>query len=241
MLRTVEATRYVTPLREGGSLPGIVEAEDLGTYVMKFRGAGQGLKALVAEVIVAELGRVIGLNIPELVVIELDPAIGAREPDPEVQDLLQASAGTNLGVDFLPGSLGYDGISWQPDPQTAARVLWLDAFTVNVDRSWRNPNLLVWHRRLWCIDHGAALTFQHAWPDPSVTSARPYDFGDHVLGAFTNHLREADADIGRLIDKAAIEDAVATVPDGWLTEPDDGAKYVEHLTGRLEARNWVPR
>jgi len=239
-LETVRVTRYVTPLREGGSLPGIVEADDLGTYVCKFRGAGQGLRVLVAEVIVAGLARALEIPTPAQVVLDLDPEIARYEADEEVQDLLNASAGLNLGIDFLAGAFGYDA-AYEPDPDLAGRILWLDALIANVDRSWRNPNLLVWHRRLWCIDHGAALTFQHAWPDPSVTAARPYDFGDHVLGAFADHLRDVDAEVGPLIDKAAIEDAVAAVPDGWLLEPDDGAKYVEHLTGRLEARIWAPR
>jgi hypothetical protein len=149
VLESTTALRYVTPLREGGSLPGIVEAEDFGTYVVKFRGAGQGPKVLVAEVIVGELARRLGIPVPELKTIEFDEAIGLREPDPEVQDLLVASAGLNLAVDFLPGSLGYDGSSFRPDADLAARILWLDALVANVDRTWRNPNLLVWHRRLW--------------------------------------------------------------------------------------------
>ena len=157
MLESTSVIRYVTPLREVGSLPGLVEADDLGTYVVKFHGAGQGPNVLVAEVIVGELARRLGIRVPELKTIELDEAIGRREPDPEVQQLLVASAGTNLAVDFLPGSLGYDGTSFRPDPQVAARILWLDALVANVDRSWRNPNLLVWHATLWAIDHGAVL------------------------------------------------------------------------------------
>ena len=147
MLREVTGTRYVTPLREGGSLPGLVEADDDGLYVVKFRGAGQGSAALVAEVVVGELGRRIGVRVPELVVLDLDPEIARREPDEEVQELLRASTGANLGMDFLPGSVGYDGMGWQPPVEDAARVFWLDAFTANIDRTWTNPNLLVWHRR----------------------------------------------------------------------------------------------
>ena len=156
MLEHVQAIRYVTPLREGGSLPGIVEADDDGTYVLKLRGAGQGVKVLVAEVIVGEIGKAIGLRVPEMRAVTLDARIAKYEADEEVQDLLTASIGLNLGVDFLPGSFGYDG-SRPPSPQEAARVLWLDAFTANVDRTWTNPNLLVWHGQTWAIDHGAAL------------------------------------------------------------------------------------
>jgi hypothetical protein len=167
VIRTVAATRYVAPLREGGSLPGLVEADDLGTYVCKFRGAGQGLKVLVAEVVVGELARRLGIATPELVAVELDRVIGTYEADEEVQDLLSASIGLNLGVDFLPGSFGYDA-AYSPDPEVAASILWLDALTANVDRSWRNPNLLVWHGDLWAIDHGASLYFHHGWPGARV-------------------------------------------------------------------------
>ena len=163
MIPTVAVTRYVTPLREGGSLPGIVEADDLGTYVCKFRGAGQGVRVLVAEVIVGELARRIGLRTPRLVALDLDPEIARYEADEEVQDLLNASAGLNLGIDFLPGAFGYDGDLAARDADVAAQVLWLDAFCANVDRTWRNPNLLLWHGDLWVIDHGAALYFHHAW------------------------------------------------------------------------------
>src|SRR5215212_8629366 len=153
VLRQVTATRYVTPLREGGSLPGIVEADDLGTYVVKFRGAGQGPKVLVAEVIVGELARRLGLQVPDLCAIELDATIAKYEADEEVQDLLTASIGLNLGIDFLPRAFGFDS-NTAIDPETGASILWLDAFVANVDRSWRNPNLLVWHGDVWCIDHG---------------------------------------------------------------------------------------
>jgi hypothetical protein len=172
VLRQITATRYVTPLREGGSLPGIVEADDLGTYVLKFRGAGQGLKVLVAEVLVGELARALGLNVPRLAVVDLQAPIAKYEADEEVQDLLTASLGLNLGIDFLPGSFGYDG-SRPPDPQTAAEILWLDAFTANVDRTWSNPNLLVWHRRPWLIDHGAALYFHRGPVEARDPSASP--------------------------------------------------------------------
>jgi hypothetical protein len=178
VLPLITATRYVTPLKEGGSLPGIVEASDDGTYVMKFRGAGQGLKVLVAEVVVAGLARAIDVPVPDLAVVSLDARIAKYEADEEVQDLLTASVGTNLGVDFLPGALGYDG-SRPPSADLAERVIWLDALTANVDRTWSNPNLLVWHRQTYAIDHGAALYFHHSWPSrppsPERFASQRYD------------------------------------------------------------------
>ena len=186
MLRTVTAIRYVAPLREGGSLPAIVEADDFGTYVLKFRGAGQGRKALVAELVAGELARALGLSVPEVVLVELDPELGRTEPDPEIQDLIRASGSLNLALDYLPGSLGFDPIVNPPDPALAANILWFDALVQNVDRSSRNTNLLVWHERLWLIDHGAALYFHHNWPGgdgPSLeaVSQRPFAAArDHV-------------------------------------------------------------
>jgi hypothetical protein len=254
VLPLVHAIRYVTPLREGGSLPGIVEADDLGTYVTKFRGAGQGPKVLVAEVIVGELGRRLGLNVPDLVRVELDPVIGRSEPDEEVQDLLQASGGLNLGLDFLPGSVGFDPVAWRPDPDTAARVLWLDAFTSNVDRSWRNPNLLVWHDRLWLIDHGASLWFHHAWQAAKAAATRPYDASDHALApTAAGHVQDADKALAPRITTELLTEVTGLVPDDWLTpneseialgldSPDAlrGA-YVTHLLDRLANRPaWLP-
>ena len=251
MIPTVTATRYVAPLREGGSLPGIVEADDLGTYVCKFRGAGQGLKVLVAEVVVGELARRLGLNTPALAAVQLDPVIGRYEADEEVQDLLTASVGLNLGVDFLPGSFGFDS-GYRPDPEVAARILWLDAFVANVDRSWRNPNLLVWHQQLWCIDHGAALYFHHGW-QAGVTSAdrfarQPYDTSDHVLAAFRAGVPEADAALAPLVTGDLLREVVAEVPEEWL-EPVPGCAdaarlreaYVGFLLARISgARAWLP-
>ena len=250
-LRTVAATRYVAPLREGGSLPGLVEAEDLGTYVCKFRGAGQGLKVLVAEVVVGELARRLGIATPELVGIELDGVIGRYEADQEVQDLLSASIGLNLGVDFLPGSFGYDA-GYTPDPEVAASVLWLDALTANVDRSWRNPNLLVWHGRLWAIDHGACLYFHHAWAGgvgPAERFARqPYDASDHVLAAYRGGLPAVDAALAPQVTPALLEEVVGAVPEEWL-EPAPGAEtpdelraaYVAFLLARVGGeRSWLP-
>ncbi|HEX2361127.1 MAG TPA: HipA family kinase [Jiangellaceae bacterium] len=240
VLRRVRATRYIEPLREGGSLPGLVEADDLGTYVVKFTGAGQGPKALVSEVIVGELGRRLGIRIPELVLVEMDPAIGRREADAEVQQLLLASPGTNLGIDFLPGSIGYDGISWRPAREVAARVLWLDALTVNVDRSWRNPNLLVWHGALWAIDHGAALLFQHTWPGTGEFAARRYPLVDHALSTFARSVSAIADELAALTTDALLEEVVAMVPAEWLPATDRAA-YVEYLSTRARAGDrWLP-
>jgi hypothetical protein len=250
-IRTVAATRYVAPLREGGSLPGIVEADDLGTYVCKFRGAGQGLKVLVAEVVVGELARALGIRTPELVAVDLEAAIGKYEADEEVQDLLTASIGLNLGVDFLPGSFGFDG-GCTPDPTVAASVLWLDALTANVDRSWRNPNLLVWHRDLWAIDHGASLYFHHGWSGGIGSSerfaAQPYDASDHVLIAHRGGVAAADSALAALVTRDLLGDVLAQVPDEWL-EPVPGAEtpaelraaYVDFLLARVGgSRSWLP-
>ncbi|MDQ1487599.1 MAG: hypothetical protein QOJ23_113 [Actinomycetota bacterium] len=250
MLPRVLATRYVSPLREGGSLPGLVEADDLGTYVMKFTGAGQGRKALVAEVIVGELGRRLGLRIPEMAAIELDAAIGHYEADQEVQDLLTASVGLNLGIDFLPGAFGFDGVAHPADPGEAARILWFDAFVANIDRTWRNPNLLVWHRQLWCIDHGAALYFHHAWErtSPERFAAQPFDARNHMLIRHAAGVPDADAALAGRITAELLNDVVGQVPQEWL-EPAPGrdkpdevrASYVDHLLARLAPpRPWLP-
>lgn len=251
MIPTVSATRYVAPLREGGSLPGIVEADDLGTYVCKFRGAGQGLRVLVAEVIVGELARRLGIRTPELVGVWLDAAIGKYEADEEVQDLLAASVGLNLGVDFLPGSFGFDS-GCSPDPQAAARVVWLDALTANVDRSWRNPNLLVWHQELWAIDHGACLYFHHSWSggigSPERFARQRYDATEHVLAAYLPGVPEADAALAPLVTRGLLREVVEQVPEEWLEVPPgaDGVEavresYVEFLLARVSGeRSWLP-
>lgn len=254
MIPTVPVTRYVTPLREGGSLPGIVEAADLGTYVCKFRGAGQGVRVLVAETIVAELARRIGLRTPRLVALDLGAEIARYEADEEVQDLLRASIGLNLGVDFLPGSFGYDG-EVPTGSDVAALVLWLDAFCANVDRSWRNPNLLVWHGDLWVIDHGASLYFHHAWPGGSLTkegaaerfAAQPWDLSDHVLERYADALPAADEAVRERLSAEDLPEVLSLVPDAWL-EPVPGAEtpdavraaYVSFLTARLATRQWLP-
>ncbi len=250
MIPTVDVLRYVTPLREGGSLPGIVEGDDLGTYVCKFRGAGQGVRVLVAEVIASELAARIGLRTPRLVALDLDPAIARYEADEEVQDLLNASLGLNLGVDFLPGAFGYDGEVVTGEGE-AARVLWLDAFTANVDRSWKNPNLLVWHGELWVIDHGASLYFHHGWSggltDAERFARQPWDLSDHVLRDRVGELAETDSQISAALDSSVFPEVLAQVPDEWL-EPVPGAEtpdavraaYVAFLTARLGTRQWLP-
>jgi hypothetical protein len=252
MISRSVATRYVAPLREGGSLPGIVEAEDLGTYVMKFQGAGQGKKALVAEVIVGELARHLDLRVPEMKALELSAEIGRYEADEEVQDLLTASIGLNLGIDFLPGSFGFDGRAFKPPPEEAARILWLDALTVNIDRSWRNPNLLVWHRKMWCIDHGAALYFHHNWEaaSPERFAVRPFDYDDHILKDVARNAGPGVyAALAKQITDEVLRGVLDLVPDEWL-EPAPGREkpdavrdlYLEFLRARLAgAAEWLPR
>jgi hypothetical protein len=238
-VRTVTATRYVTPLREGGSMPGLVEADDDGLYVLKFRAAGQGVKALVAEVVAGETGRALGLPVPELVLVELDPEIGRAEPDPEIQHLLRGSPGTNLGMDFLPGALSFGaGAAAEPgpDPALAADVVWFDALVTNVDRTPRNPNLLRWHGRLWLIDHGAALYAHHGASDPVEQAERPFAaIRDHVLLPAAGSILEADARLAGRLDAAGLEAIVAAIPDAWLgEEPDAGRRaQVEYLRRRL--------
>ncbi|GFH34841.1 HipA family kinase [Streptomyces pacificus] len=218
MLEEVVATRYVTPLREGGSLPGIVEADDLGTYVMKFTGAGQGRKTLVAEVVCGQLGRRLGLRVPELVRMQLDPVIGLSEPDQEVQELLKASGGLNLGMDFLPGSIGFDPLAYAVDPEEAGRVVWFDALINNVDRSWRNPNMLVWHGGLWLIDHGATMIWHHNWPGAEASAERPYDASDHALAPFRPDVAGAAAALAPLVTRELLSEVTADVPDEWLVD-----------------------
>src|SRR3954464_14493231 len=203
-VRTVSATRYVTPLREGGSLPGLVEADDDGLYVVKFRGAGQGPGALVAEVVAGELARALGLPVPELVQVALDPQIGVAEPDPEIQDLLVASAGLNLGVDFLPGALGFNPASAVADPDFCANVVWFDGLVMNLDRTPRNPNLLTWHGRTWLIDHGAALYPQHSPAGLAASARDPFKLiAEHVLLARASSIAAADERLAPVAADAA--------------------------------------
>jgi hypothetical protein len=243
-MRRVTATRYVTPLREGGSLPAIFEADDSGLYVVKFRHAGQGPKTLVAEVIAAEVARAAGLRVPELVAVEVDPALGRNEPDAEIRDLLKASAGLNLGLDYLPGSISFDPVAGPtPTAEEASAVVWFDAFVTNVDRTPRNVNLLTWHRQLWLIDHGAALYFQHAWDGREDRSRMPFPLvRDHVLLPLASQLAEANERLAPRLADGAIQTAVGEVPDEFLA-PDDRfaspaearAAYAGHLERRLAA------
>jgi hypothetical protein len=234
-LRPVAATRYVTPLREGGSLPAVVEADDDGLYVVKFRGAGQGRRALVAEVVAGELGRALGFAVPELVVVELDPVIGRAEPDAEIQDLLLASAGANLGVDFLPGALPFRPPAGPaPAPELAAGIVWLDALVTNVDRTAQNTNLLHWHGRLWLIDHGAALYFHHGTADPREHARRPFEaIAEHVLLPYAGSIAEADERLAPLVTEELLEDIAAAIPVAWL-DGDDPRAYVDYLATRVE-------
>jgi len=247
-LPRVAAIRYVTPLREGGSLPAIMEADDLGTYVVKFRGAGQGPKALAAEVISGRLARGLGLAVPDLVTVDLNPALAPGEPDQEIQDLLRASAGLNLGVDFLPGALDFDAARPVVDGGLAGRILWFDALVSNADRSWRNPNMLLWHEVLYLIDHGATLTFQHRWESAEAARTRPYEAGEHALIGCQPRVDEADRDLAGLVTPGLVAEAVAAVPDAWL-RPEPGFEsaqalrraYAEQILGRLAARSsWLP-
>jgi len=250
-LPLVRVTRYVTPLREGGSLPGIVEGDDLGTWVCKFHGAGQGSRVLVAEVIVAGLARALEIPTPEQSVLDLDPAIARYEADEEVQDLLNASAGLNLGIDFLPGAFGLDA-STAVEADLGGRILWLDAFTANVDRSWRNPNMLVWNGNVYAIDHGASLYFHHSWPGgpgtPERFAAQPFDISEHILSGTADRARAQDAALGERLDDAVLRSIVADVPDAWLDAYDwaEGPeqvreRYVTFLRARLDGgRPWLP-
>jgi hypothetical protein len=247
-IRTVEATRYVTPLREGGSLPAIVEASDCGLYVLKFRGAGQGPLALVAELVAGEIGRALGLNVPELVLIEVDAALGRNEEDPEIRDLLRASVGINLGLDYLPGSATFDAASDRVEADLASSVAWFDAFVTNVDRTPRNSNLLWWHKSLYLIDHGAALYFHHNWQSlAAMAGSRFPAIRDHVLLRWADRLEEADRRLRPCLDEALFARVVEQIPDDWLlplpgtSNPDDlspedrRAGYVSFLTQRLAA------
>ena len=242
-MRTVNAARYVTPLREGGSLPAIIEADDDGMYVLKFRGAGQGAKALIAEVIAGELARAAGLPVPELVFVNLDPEIAKTEPDPEIQDLIRASGGLNLGLDYLPGSVMFDPVADKPETDLASRIVWFDAYVTNVDRTPRNANMLMWHRKLWLIDHGAALYFHHSWTGMDQRSNDPFALiKEHILLPFAGSIETADAALSALITQEVIKGVVALVPDEWLTEQspfsttaENRQAYVDYLTRRLDA------
>jgi hypothetical protein len=251
MIRTINATEYVTPLREGGSLPAIVEGDDDGTYVLKFRGAGHGEKALIAELVSGELARHLQLPVPELVFALLDPRMASTEPDPEIQDLLRKSEGLNLALDYLPGSISFDPLVERPiagKSRLASSIVWFDALVTNVDRTAKNTNLLVWHRDLYMIDHGATLIVHHNWDDylnRSRDSFKP--IRDHVLLRWASELREVDEELAAMTTPEAIAKVLELVPDSWLgDEPRFGsvkenrAAYLEFLERRLAApRAWV--
>ena len=242
-LRSVDVTRYVTPLREGGSLPALVEADDGFLYVLKFRGAGQGVKALVAELLVGELARALGLRMPELVFCQLDEAFGRTEPDEEIQDLLRASTGRNLALHYLSGSSTFDALVTTVEPHLASLVVWLDCLTLNVDRTVRNTNLLMWHRELWLIDHGAALYVHHTGPDWAQRPGGSRVFAqvkDHVLLPQATELAAANATGHAKLTPEVLRAVVNLVPDEWLLEPDTSAEaqraaYVHFLESRLAA------
>ncbi|WP_263416883.1 HipA family kinase [Terriglobus albidus] len=242
-LREVLATRYAVPLREGGSLPAIVEADDDGMYVVKFRGAGQGVKALLAEIVAGEIARTVGLRVPELVFVEIDAALGRNYPDEEIRDLLKASTGRNLGMDYLPGSTMFEVAAGDcATAEVASMAVWLDAFVMNVDRTPRNPNLLCWGGNLWFIDHGAALYVQHDWASMMEKAASPFSaIRDHVLLPWATDVKAAGKIARTRLSRGEFERILALVPDAWL-EPEEGADtpdakralYVEFLMKRLD-------
>jgi len=244
VIRHVTATRYVIPLREGGSLPAVVEADDDRLYVAKFRGAGHGEKALVAELVAGEIGRALGLPVPEIVLVDFDPRLAAAEPDAEIRELLQRSSGVNVGLDFLPGALSFDpAAGFAPSPGLAAAVVWFDSFVTNVDRDARNTNLLVWHRRLWLIDHGSALYIHHSWKDPAGHARRPMAaIKNHVLLPLAGSIVKADKRLAPKLTPELFGSILEAVPDDWLA-PSDGlpdatahrAAYLKYLTRRLGA------
>jgi hypothetical protein len=237
-LREVRTTRYITPLREGGSLPAIVEADDGFMYVLKFRGAGQGVKALVADTIGAEMARVLGLKVPELVLAELDEAFGRTEPDQEIQDLLKKSKGVNLGVHYLSGAISYDPAVDRADPLLASKIVWLDALLMNIDRTVRNTNMLMWHRELWLIDFGASLYFHHSWNNWQQQALQPFsNIKSHVFLPQAGKLNEVNEEFTAMLTPGVIEQIVNLVPDTWLHENGSPAEmravYNQFLNQRL--------
>ena len=228
-LRTVQVTRYVTPLREGGSLPAIVEADDDFMYVLKFRGAGQGVKALIAELIAGEMARALGFKVPEIVFMNLDEAFGRTEPDEEIQDLLQASVGLNLALHYLSGAITFDSLVTTTDARLASQIVWLDCLIMNVDRTPRNTNMLMWHKELWLIDHGASFYFHHSWPDVQEQGKRPFvQVKDHVLLPRASELEEVDTDFRAILTPELIQSIVALIPDEWLLKDSPFESAAEH-------------
>lgn len=242
-IRTVNVTRYITPLREGGSLPAIADADDNFMYVIKFRGAGQGSKALIAELVAGEIARAIGLKIPEIVFANLDEAFGRTEPDEEIQDLLKASVGLNLALHYLSGAIMYDPVITKIDAELASKIVWFDAFVSNVDRTVRNTNMLIWHKELWLIDHGASLFYHHSWESFEKNATNPFkQIKDHVLLKQANELQTVDTFCKTILNKELIESIVALIPDEWLiddaineTAAEKRNVYARFLTARLAA------
>jgi hypothetical protein len=240
-LRTVNVTRYVTPLREGGSMPAIAEADDDFLYVLKFRGAGQGVKALIAEVIGGEIARKLGFKVPEIVFANLDEAFGRTEPDEEIQDLLKASVGLNLALHYLSGAITFDPTITAVEPLLASQIVWLDCFLTNMDRTCRNTNMLLWHKELWLIDHGASMYFHHSWQNWEEQALRPFALvKDHVLLPYASELESVDADFKTKLSNAFISSAVDLIPDSWLvkdspfaTPEEHRAAYLKYLASRL--------
>ncbi|MCC8425457.1 HipA family kinase [Mucilaginibacter sp. UR6-11] len=240
-LRTVNVTRYVTPLREGGSLPAIAEADDEFLYVLKFKGAGQGVKALIAELIGGELSRILGLKVPELVFANLDEAFGRTEPDEEIQDLLKASVGLNLALHYLSGAITFDPAVTVIDSKLASKIVWLDCLLTNVDRTPRNTNMLIWHKELWLIDHGAALYFHHSWDNWQEQAVRPFvQVKDHVLLPRATELALVDAEFKSILNEDIIRNITGLIPDEWLADNMETAAehrevYVQFLLLRIAA------
>ena len=243
MLETLQATRYVTPLREGGSLPALVEANDDGLYVLKFRGAGQGKKALIAELIAGEIGRVLGLPVPRLAFMQLDAMLARNEPDYEIRSLMEASAGLNLAMDYLPGSITFDPVANIIDPVLASAIVWFDAYIMNVDRTARNTNMLMWHKKLYLIDHGASLFLHHNWATASEKFASSFAaIKDHVLLRFASKVEVAAKELKSKLTTTTINDIVRQVPEEWLAGEahfsnveDHYRSYESYLSQRLEA------
>lgn len=243
MLKTITAIRYVTPLREGGSLPAIIEADDDELYVLKFRGAGQGPKALIAELLAGEMGRELGLPVPEIVLVELDPILARSEPDPEIQDLIKASAGLNLAMAYLPRAFAFDPRQTRLEPALASAIVWFDAYITNVDRTPRNNNILIWQQQPWLIDHGAAFYFHHDWNDYLTRSRSRFPLiKDHVLLPYASQIEAADAVLSVRLTPEVIERLVALIPTSWLdaepgfaTHNEHRAAYSAYLHSRLEA------
>ncbi|HYJ65415.1 MAG TPA: HipA family kinase [Parafilimonas sp.] len=242
-IRTVNVMRYVTPLREGGSLPAIAEADDDFMYVIKFRGAGQGVKTLIAELVAGEIARALGLKIPEIVFANLDEAFGRTEPDEEIQDLLKASTGLNLGLHYLSGAITFDPVTTIVDEELASKIVWFDSFVTNVDRTVRNTNILLWHKELWLIDHGASLYFHHSWADFQQQAKRPFQhIKDHVLLKQASKLFYVDEIFKQILTAEKIKSIVSLIPGGWLikenelqTAEEKRLVYAEFLTSRINA------